>query len=215
MRTLCKHSLPFDRTLPFYKEALEGTNLLSDELLNTISREKGHFFTLLPNHANLNNLYQFSDSILPPSPKKTGKVGSLPGIYTYSEILSINEEISIFIYEQMIAHKYLFISDHYNATYKEIKNEDFFLLYGMHYLEEIYHFLSQQQATPSLIKKCISYSNTFWHSLSILSKKPMLNNAKKSLEFSDIQEFCACAQFAFVGAYDGEGQIIWERGDTN
>lgn len=192
-------------------EAFKGTNTLSDEILTIISRAKGQFFTLLPDNANIDGLYQFSGSILPPEPKKRGKVGNLSGIYTYSEIASMNEEIAVFLYEQIQKHGYQFIADDYNATYQEVKNKEWFNLYGLHYLEDIYYFLPSQDATPLLIKQCLSRSNTFWHSLSILSKQSMLDHTKKSLQLSDIQDFCSSAQFVLVGAYDGEGQIIWER----
>jgi hypothetical protein len=211
MRILHKHLLPFDNAFAFYSEALEGTNAFSGEILTIVSREKGQFFTLLPDKVNLDQLYQFKGSILPAEPKKRGKVGNLPGTHIYSLIPSMEEEFAAFLYKQMQTHAYQFISDDYNAAYKEVQNKEWFNLYGMHYLEEIYYFLSQQDATPQLIEECLSRSKTFWHALSILSEKSVLEHEEKTLQLRDIQAFCKFAKFVLVGAYDGEGYVVWER----
>lgn len=211
MRILQRYPLSFDKAFAFYIEALQGVNVLSDAILTVVSCEKGRFFTLLPDNAHFDQLYHFTHGILPQEPTKRGKVGNLPGIHTYSQITSMEEEFSAFLYEQMRLHSYQFLSDDYNAAYKEVQNKEWFNLYGMYYLEEIYSILSPEDATPKLIEQCLSHSKTFWHALSILSKKSALGSKKKAVQLSDIQEFCKFAHFVLVGAYDGEGHIIWER----
>jgi len=211
MKILHKHLLPFDNAFAFYTEALEGTNAFSEEVLSVISRETGQFFTLLPDNANLAQLCHFSEGILPEESKKKGKVGNLTGTHTYSLIPSLEPEFADFLYKQMQMHAYQFMSDDYNASYKEMKNKEWFNLYGMHYLEEIYYCLSPQNATPQLIEQCLSRSKTFWHSLSVLSEKSVLSNEERTLERQDIQTFCKFIRFSLVGAYDGEGYVVWEK----
>jgi hypothetical protein len=48
MRKLNKYDLDYTRSLSFFKESLEKTNLLSSEAIQMINRQKGLFFTLLP-----------------------------------------------------------------------------------------------------------------------------------------------------------------------
>jgi hypothetical protein len=211
VRTLHKHSLSFDKAFAFFTHTLQGINAFSDEALRSISREKGEFFTLLPDNANLDLLYQFSYSIQPPEPEKRGKVGSLPGIYTYSPIACMNKEFAAFLCKKMHTHAYQFMSDNFNAIYKEGYGNEWFNFYGAHYLEEIYYFLSSEQVTPELIEGCFHRSNTFWHSLCILSEQPIPDRGNKTLHLSDVQEFCKSTQLVLVGAYDGEGFIVWEK----
>ena len=59
MKSLNKHILKYEPALKFVQENLEKVNVLSDELLSAIDFAHGRFYTLLPQDAHLEFLYNF------------------------------------------------------------------------------------------------------------------------------------------------------------
>lgn len=98
MYQLIKHSLEFELPYLFFKDSLEDANTLSNELLNLLNFKDGSFFTLLPEDANLERIYELETGLVLPQypeiPNETGK-----GSYQY--IPNIEDEISDFIYQKL------------------------------------------------------------------------------------------------------------------
>ncbi len=211
MRKLYKHRLNSEPTLIFLKSSLGETNLLSTEILNFICSHKGKFFSLLPKDADLAKLHHFDQSILPEMPKQRGPVGTLPGIYTYSMISSIEEELCDYLVNKIKKNSLHCIFDHFNATYNDSYRCEFFDSYGRYYEKEIYYFVSNKNVSKKNILECLHSSKTFWHSLCILTKATFQDTIDKTLSKEQVQEICLKACLVIVGAYDGEGYIFWEK----
>ena len=208
-----RHDLSHEPSLLFFKESLEETNLLSIEALRTVNTQKGSFFTLLPKEANLVNLYQFSEAILPETTNQTGPVGNLHGVYTYSEILSLKKEVGEYLIDLVKKHRFFCIVDDFNSRYNEAQRADLFKKFGKHHENEIYYMLTPENFSQIILLKCLDKSTTFWHSLCILTKARL--DSSDVLNKEDSQEICDKAAYVIVGAYDGEGYIFWERANQH
>ena len=209
LRKLYRHDLSHEPSLLFFKESLEETNLLSIEALRTVNTQKGSFFTFLPKEANLENLHQFSEAILPETTKQTGPVGNLQGVYKYSEILSLKKEIGECLIDLVEKHCFFCIVDDFNSRYNEAHGDDLFKKFGKHHENEVYYLLAPENLSQKALLKCLYKSTTFWHSLCILTKATLDSSDVLNKEVS--QEICDKAAYVIVGAYDGEGYIFWKR----
>jgi hypothetical protein len=210
MRKLNKYDLDYTRSLSFFKESLEKTNLLSSEAIQMINRQKGLFFTLLPKEADLENLHQFSRGILPEMPMQIGPVGSLPGVYAHSEIFSLDKEIGEYLARD---NQSFCVIDDFNSRYNNEYESDLFERFGKHYEEEIYYLLTPENFSQENILPCLYKSRTFWHSLCILTKeKP---DSSDILSKEVMQKICEKSVYVMIGAYDGEGYIFWEKAEES
>lgn len=211
MRKLNKYDLDYTRSLIYFRESLEKTNQLSIETIKMIDRQKGSFFTLLPNGANLEKLHQFSQEILPVMPIQIGPVGSLPGSYAYSEILSLTKEIGDYLVNLIKEYQFFCVIDDFNSRYNDKYASDLFDNFGKHYREEVYYLLTPENFSSENILPCLSKSRTFWHSLCLLTKEKPDSTDIFSKEI--IQEICEKSAYVMIGAYDGEGYIFWEKAE--
>ena len=55
-KKLNKHMLDFNPTWEYIQDELDKANALSSELLNLLNFKNGHFFALLPNETNLEEI---------------------------------------------------------------------------------------------------------------------------------------------------------------
>lgn len=118
MKNLLKYFLGHEQTLSFITESLKETNALSIEVLKSIDFKEGHFFTLLPEDANLEGLYKFTEGILPENPRiRHGNSNSY-----YSIISNIREELSDLIKEKIVSNDDL-ISIFDNFLSKDIEKK--------------------------------------------------------------------------------------------
>jgi len=213
MRKLYNHPLNFELALAFFKDSLEETNTLSIEIIKFICCQNGRFFTLLPDNADLAKLHQFTQGILPEMPMQRGPVGNLPGIYTYSKISSLEEELCNYLINKIKKHNFSCIFDHYNATYNNGNGCELFESYGRHYEREVYYFIDRKNVSEQSVIECLYASKTFWHSLCILTEADFHDPIDRALSTKMIQEICLKSRLAIVGAYDGEGYIFWEKNE--
>lgn len=211
MRKLYKHYLNSEPTLIFFKDCLEETNLLSIEIMRFICSQSGVFFTLLPDDADLAKLHQFQQGILPEMPKQRGSVGNLPGIYTYSKIPSIEEELCDYLVNKIKKNRLSCIFDHFNATYNNVDDCKLFESHGRYYEKEVYYLVTPKNVSEQTIIECLYASKTFWHSLCILTESNFHDPIDRALNKEKIQEICLKSRLAIIGAYDGEGYIFWEK----
>src|ERR1700722_11302209 len=64
MKKLIRHELEFEQTLKYVQETIGNANELSIELLRVINFKNGVFFTLLPDDANIERIYEFVRGIV-------------------------------------------------------------------------------------------------------------------------------------------------------
>lgn len=210
-----KYVLDYESTRVFLSTSLKDANQLSEKLVETINLEIGSFFTLLPDGADLERLYEFeSGGILPQNPKivtysKEGLSSSYSITPTIREALSeiisniIQHRKSLFcVFDDIIRNPNEALSCRLSKNCKYV--------YG----NEVYYILSEESASVKNIAIGLDYSDAFWHSLGIIT------NAKLSLDSCELTEeifvkICLNVQMFFVGAYDGEGYVFWERNGSD
>lgn len=209
MKKLFKHPLDFEILYPYFKNRLEGVNALSNELINLVNFKDGIFFTLLPDDANLDRIYELKAGlVLPQFPQMLNEKGK--GKFQY--IPTIEEEISEYIYNKLCSDNMLTcVIDDYNSS-PDSKFSEYFKLNGLllFYNNEVYYKLRIPQTNSNIIEECLGYSNTFWHSLCLLTKADF-NIINETLNLEEIKEICLKAHLIMVDAYDAEGYVMWEK----
>jgi hypothetical protein len=78
------------------------------------------------------------------------------------------------------------------------------------YRDQVYYKLKADKANPEIIDDLLSQSNTFWHSLCVLTEAN-LSEINETLTFEKIREICLKAQMIITDAYDAEGFVFWEK----
>jgi hypothetical protein len=207
MKKLKKHALDFSRTLKYFQENLDNTNILSSKLLEFANFEEGSFFTLLPDNANTNKIYEFEHGgILKQHHTLQVQISEKT---SSSQIPTIRDEVAEFILEETTKHRLQCIFDDTLRSPADKFKAEILQLFEIFYDEEIYYFIKPKQASTNQIKECLKASNSFWHSLCILTHAD-INIASKTLTCEDIKDICTKSDLIILGAYDSEGYIFWE-----
>jgi hypothetical protein len=214
MKQLIKHKLKFDSAWEYVRENLDNVNALSSELLNLLDFKNGYFFTLLPDEANLTEIYHFKcGGILLQYPEEEHVVNGYKS--TYSWIPDIDKELSPLILKE-IKSKYELscLIDDVSASPKDkyytLYSDNFSFFYG----DEVYYLLKKNNVSVELLLKCLRASTSFWHSLCVFTTADF-NGVTETLSLEKIKEVCLKTQLVMVGAYDGEGYLFWEKNITN
>ena len=207
MKNLHKHFLDNEKTFSFFSDSLENANTLSSEVLNSIAFKDGHFFTLLPEDANLERLYEFKwGAILPQNPRIRHENSN--GYYSIKP--TIREELSFLIREKIISNDNL-ISIFDNFLSKKLEKSQSERYLSLYYQKEIYHVGTKSNVSTEVIKSYLWVSNAFWHSLCILTRIDIQYFENEKLSLEDIVKICQNAELIFIRAYDGEGYVFWEK----
>lgn len=210
MKKLIRHELDSNQAISYFLENLENTNNLSSFLLKKIKFNKGRFFTLLPNNANLFNKYNFKEGgILPYQPKKEYVCKGEKAFY--SEIPNIRTEVSNFINKTIKEHSYNCVVDDVIRYATDKKLPDIFFELGFTRGNEIYYVIQRDSTCPENIMSCLNLSNAFWHSLCILTSAHFDDTLGRTLNDEKLNEICERTQMVILGAYDSEGYLFWEK----
>jgi hypothetical protein len=214
MKQLIKHKLKFDSAWEYVRENLDNVNALSSELLNLLDFKNGYFFTLLPDEANLTEIYHFKcGGILLQYPEEEHVVNGYKS--TYSWIPDIDKELSPLILKE-IKSKYELscVFDKVSGT----PSNAYYIYYSdAHPLfneKEVYFLIEQKNISIDVLLKCLRASTSFWHSLCVFTTADF-NGVTETLSLEKIKEICLKTQLVMVGAYDGEGYLFWEKNITN
>lgn len=211
MRELKKNYLNFEKSLQYTRHQLKGGNTLSSEVLKSVDFSTGNFFTLLPNDAILEKCYVFtSGGILPQPPMEwycsEGKMAS------YSVIPTIQEEMVSYILKKATEDNLLCVFEDVLSTKKNIYL-DFFKTHSIlrFFKDEVYFVLNRNKLDELIISKCLEKSNAIWHSLCVLSKIELKKEQDDVFGLKEIDTICVNAKLIIIGAYDGEGYVVWEK----
>jgi hypothetical protein len=214
MKQLNKHKLDFDLVWEYVQDDLDKTNALSSELLNSLAFKDGYFFTLLPDDANLKNIYDFKGGlVLPQYPEEEHIVNDHRS--TYSWVPDIEDEMSHLILKEIKSKDDLScIFDNVSGTASDIYYIHFSDAHPLFYEKEVYFLLEQNNLSIELVLKCLKASFSFWHSLCVFTTADF-TNVSKNLSLEKINEICLTIELVMIGAYDGEGYVFWEKKLTN
>ena len=206
IKKLNKISLDFNLAWMFVKDNLEGGNELSKALLEEIDVKNGHFFTLMPDDANLQRLYEFkTGGILPQNPELVGKNGS-----TYSFIPNLVEELAHLIQYKIQNNPKLwaFFEDvswgpsfeHFGVLLSHVR------IYG----NQVYYALGMGDLEIPKIVEAIANTNAFWHSVAVLTETDV-GRFDRELTLEQFAEIARQTELLIIGAYDAEGYVFWEK----
>lgn len=192
MKKINKYLLDFNDAIKYFRDNLDSTNTLSSLLVKMVDFKSGHFFTLLPEDSNLENLNVFTSGGM---------------------LFSRGQQWSELILNKLKSNsKLLSIFDDFNSSFHPDYQDSLFLHCGRIYQNEVYYLITSDIATDVLIGECLCASNTIWHSLCVLSKTNIHSN--KVLMHEDIENISINVQFIMIVAYDDEGYIFWEKNQS-
>jgi hypothetical protein len=204
---LNRHNLEIKAVFGFIKDSLCKSNMLSGGLLKRVNfQTDGSFYTLLSDEANLEALNDFNSPILVQNPViqiASGKRQIIP---------NLREEIADILFNKIKADPSLYcvIDDVIRKpTDKDVSG--LFNVCGSSYNNEMYYLINRSNNSRDLILRCLKNSNAFWHSLCLLTKISVSRSEENKLTFEKIKSICQSSVMIIMGAYDGEGYILWER----
>jgi hypothetical protein len=209
-----KYLLDPSKTLEYFSDRIDGGNILSKILQETIELDSGVFFTLVADGSDLEGIYEFKyGGFLPQNPiiKYLNNAGQ---VCSYSEIPTIDAELSQLIFNVMQNNTVSCLFDDITREPTDRSLHDSIDTYKYVSGNEVYYLLNQQDSTAEKIRLCLRTSNAFWHSLCVLSSAA-IHPANRTLSESMFKELCMHAQLVFVGAYDREGYVFWERNGSD
>lgn len=209
VKTLIRYDLEFHCTLDYFTSKLTDVNALSTTLVDSLDFHSGVFFTLLPKTPNLDNLYEFErGGILP----QNAPVKYSTGEGSFTIIPSTKEEVGEFISQEIHYDKNLVcVLDDISRTPNDPGLEIFYQKNSLfRFGEELYYTSNIDNVSPEFVLELLLQSFTFWHTLGIVTKFPDMRR-DQILSKEILVSICKEAKLAFIGAYDGEGYIFWER----
>lgn len=211
---LHRYELDSEKALNYICKSLKDANGLSDVLLEEIDLKTGSFFTLLPDGSNLDRLYEFeSGVILPQNPRIV--TCSKEGVSSsYSITPNIREKLSEIILEMLENRGNItcIFDDIIRSPRGHFKSS----LNGCKYVhdDQLYYMQNKSNASVESIQTSLKASHAFWHSLGMLTKADLQPNVYE-LNQEMFRNICLHTQMFFVGAYDGEGYVFWEKSGSD
>lgn len=214
MKKVNRYELDFERAINYVKENLDGVNILSQELLDSINLKQGFFFTLLPEDAHLDRIYEFkTGGVLQQNPTEEYFISGTRS--TFSEIPTIQEELAHFILKRKGRNlNFCLVFDDVTRYSTDEYLSQLYDNHGFFYKKEVYYFLTGKDINFDLTSKCIEESNAIWHSLCVLANFDLQTTVGRELSIKNIQDICLNTELLIVGAYDGEGYVFWERNQS-
>jgi hypothetical protein len=201
---LVEFELNFEKTHSFVIESLIDANRLSDEVLK-MDFTNGSYFTFLPQGSVVDNIYNFETDLVFEDNSK---------LMTVSSVRTLNRNClgSLLIDEVKKSRKNYCVFDDLLSEPDEILEND--PQKGDKYLynDQVYYILNRANITLDALVHYLHISNAFWHSLCLLTSGD-IEMKENELSESALREISSNAQLIIVGAYDGEGYIIWKRSD--
>jgi hypothetical protein len=191
MVKLIEYILNREKSLKYINWNFENANALCQSVMECTPFEKGDFSTFLREGLGEEELSQL----------RRGHVGG-----------GVKERITEWLLEEnQQKDELLTIFDLDDADYKEEKTGGLFSKLGVHFDNEVYYLLSNEDVTKHNIRDCLYESDIIWHSLCIVSKYPYKRNKDQSITKEELEQIAKNAMIILVLAYDGEGYIIWKR----
>lgn len=208
-RKIKKHKLDLNKTLPYFLDHIKCGKTLSERVVEKIDFAKGSFFTILPDTALFDKLFDFNDGgIIPSVPcgEESYHIKGYSEQFHPKKIITMDQECSEFIAEFLskspenlaVVENYMLDPQSLYVHLEHVKMTPF----G----SEVYYFLNKDNSVNE-IYQTIRKSSQVWHFLAVLTQ---LKEAVPSiLTDLTIGRICENVRFVIASAYDGEGYIFW------
>jgi len=197
--------VPLDnRALTYIFDCLSQGRTLSSLLLHT-KLEQGSIWTFLPPSVTLERAYDFtsgwfikgSDGQVDEEARSTPLVSELVG----NSLL--RQQNAYFICEDASAE----------ADFPYIRRQHNVPM--LFFREEVYYFVTTQTSSADNIAAAIQKANSYLFTAITTTLPdyytPLERNQQTNLE--QLQGLANNSQYVIIGAYDGDGYIVWERKD--
>lgn len=201
--------------IKFIKECLGGGNTLAQTFLRIFDFEKGRVITALPLGIDPEEAKDFEDGIFPEPPKSEwrsfvksdgSKWVMVPKPNTDFWLVSIirmflvKEDKRLCILENALARP--------NDPWISLKKHQIFTFKG-----EVYHFLLGMDVEGKRIEQTIRNASSYLF-IGLLTSVPQETPFPRKgheVSFEELKVFAKRTEKIIVGAYDGEGYLIWEK----
>ena len=217
-RKLNKYILNFKKAYKYVLKVLEDGNQLSFELIKNINFKQGHFFTLLPEEADLSKIHQFFfGGIIPPKDVgyKSVILKNSTRRFTPLQVLVLRNELVQFIDDFLNLNKEsACIFENVIKLISDPQNE-FYRNYGMFFDKNIYYKILSSQRDKDIILQGIKENEEAWHFLCVLIDLQQDDFINKKLTLRKIRKISIKTKIIIVGAYDGEGYVFWEKDEEH
>lgn len=212
-KKLHKITLDFDLTLKYVRSQLNAGQTLASKILTNVHFDEGYFFTLVSQDYHSDILYHFErGGILPQNPILEYKLHNEKA--TYSIIPTIQDEMAAYLFNTLRTHP------NFTCVFDDIiRTADSRWLMDLNNKHLLYSyenepiFICRSNHEQKTIKLCLKKSNHIWYSLALITTTNLNNLQNKQLNRAEIRNICKQAQIIIVGAYDGEGYVLWEKKD--
>lgn len=209
-RNTNKYILDFKKTLPYFIQHIKCGKTLSKKTIEKTTFQKGDFFTILPDTAVLDQLYEFSSGgIIPPIPtNEVYHIESYPNGFRPNQVITTVHELTSFVFSYLAhsTNKIAVVEDYMagpDSSHLDVDNVQKLL-----FDKEVYYLMNSKTKMEN-IYKVITTTQEIWHFLTVLSVN--VEDLSKNLIDGDFDKICNNANFIIISAYDGEGYIFWER----
>ena len=204
----------------YIRDRLAEGKMLAKFLLDRTDLDKGRVTTYLPSDADLSKINNFSSGeVLPTPPPETHhhyttangtRTLMVPVHNTSTQLAAM---IQAFL-KQEDARICLFESAVANPTDGFLSTPNAKDLRVLSFQENVYYLLKQQDDREK-IQKTLRYAKSFrvLGVLVHLSKDKFLNedSVRKELTLDELKVLAEETEEIIIGAYDGEGYLIWRR----
>jgi len=202
-----------DSTVNFYlRKQLSGGHSLATQLLRLCRLENGKAHTYLPGDTKEEAAYKFDVGgvVTHSKHKNAGATEQVIDGQKWQPSRSAVIHAVPLIYKSLKAHPGALcifedpVSELGDPCLAQITTP--MLSYG----KEIYHWINSEDASPDKIEEVLLNGES-WMLIGAVSLSPQnLNRNSKELASEDIETIARGTSILIVGAYDGEGYLIWE-----
>ncbi len=208
-RKVHKHVLDTEKTIFYFFDHIKCGKVLSERICKKIDFTQGSFFTILPENAFLERLFEFECGIIPSIPygDKTYRIKGRSEPFHPTQVITMDRECSEFIAGFLrenpknwaVVHNYNLDPKSSHANRENVKMSP--------YDRDVHYFLNEAN-TVDEIYRIIRRSNHIWYSLTILTR--LENTVPDLLTDLIIDEICQNAKFVITSAYDADAHIFWQ-----
>lgn len=210
-RIIKKHILNFDKVIPYVIDRITCDRELSKKILEKIDFKNGSFFTILPEDARIEKIYEFKwGGIIPSIPfgTKTYKVEGVSDHFHPQQVITTDRDCAKIVTKFLnISKKNYALVEDYNmepdSPHVAIENVKM-----VPFHKEVYYLLNEKNSEED-VYITIRGSNIIWHFLMVLME--LDQPISSTLNQADFDRICEKTKFVIIGAYDGEGYVFWEK----
>lgn len=200
------------RALKYVANELQYQNKMSGYLSSHLDLRKGNLTTFLPFKISDSQLYDFTTGgVLSTISKSTPILRDTA--YLCEKKTNLASHLATIIHKQLSSYTDLYCI--FDDVMMDPGDQDLTRFPKTHKVveNEVYHLIDQSNASLELLLDTINAVSVSWHFLCVIVETPVKNFFANKCNLSD-KEFLSLfhnIKFVVVGAYDGEGFIIWEQ----